>query len=279
MGVVVNRPSPANRGGGRVERYEVSQVRTAGHLLRVQAPDGVVEQIRLADRTYRLDGAEPSGWRTLRGTGPEPTPAVLGLLELLRDVLTLRCPDMVAFALALDWTKIPEDGVAASRWARTEVYDLIHGGKYRFRRPEDVARLRQVGNALVDRLCAVMDRHPVLGRADAVVAVPGHDSEVLSFGSRLAAATARRRDLPLVRCTSTVPFRTAAKNLDGAVRAANIDGTFRCNDDITGQRIVIVDDLYSTGSTVSETARALRQAGARGVAVLCGVRTLRWHQR
>ncbi len=39
-----------------------------------------------------------------------------------------------------------------------------------------------------------------------------------------------------------------------------------------GRRIVIVDDVITTGSTVAELARALRRAGAASIDVWCVAR-------
>lgn len=64
--------------------------------------------------------------------------------------------------------------------------------------------------------------------------------------------------------------------LKPAQRRANVLGAVEMRDprrDLTGLRILIVDDLITTGSTLSECARILRQQGAAvvcGAAVACG---------
>jgi predicted amidophosphoribosyltransferase len=118
-------------------------------------------------------------------------------------------------------------------------------------------------------------QHPLLSGVDAIAAVPGHDARVLSFGSSLAYAVARERGVGLVRCESTQDYRAPAKHMELIDRAAALEGQFRCPADVPGQRILIVDDVYSTGTTMQETARVLRAAGAVGVSSLTAVRTMR----
>jgi predicted amidophosphoribosyltransferase len=47
-----------------------------------------------------------------------------------------------------------------------------------------------------------------------------------------------------------------------------------CDVDLTGRRIAIVDDVMTTGSTVSELARVLKRAGAEAVHVWVLARAL-----
>lgn len=54
------------------------------------------------------------------------------------------------------------------------------------------------------------------------------------------------------------------KSLDGGERRTNVLGAFRVIDPETvrGRCILLVDDLCTTGSTLSEAAKALKEAGA-----------------
>ena len=55
-------------------------------------------------------------------------------------------------------------------------------------------------------------------------------------------------------------------------RLANVRGAFLVPperaDDIRGRRVLLVDDVFTTGATVSAAARALKRAGAAEVDVL-----------
>ncbi len=57
-------------------------------------------------------------------------------------------------------------------------------------------------------------------------------------------------------------------------RAKNIRRAFVCDDDFAGRHVAIVDDVMTTGATLNELARNLKQAGAARVTGLIAARTL-----
>ena len=59
-------------------------------------------------------------------------------------------------------------------------------------------------------------------------------------------------------------------NLGAAERSANVKGAFALNNakEIAGRKIFLVDDVFTTGSTVKECCRVLLKGGAAEVAVL-----------
>jgi ComF family protein len=64
---------------------------------------------------------------------------------------------------------------------------------------------------------------------------------------------------------------------NAAARARNVQGAFAVKSGraVAGKRIVLVDDVFTTGATVGECAKVLRRAGARRVDVLTLARTVR----
>lgn len=283
----LSQQGPCNEGGRYVTAHRHDPA-PGGHVLFVSGPEGAITQVRLTDPTYTLRSSMIYS-HSLNGTGTHPTPETSTLLELLTGAVTVPCGGSLDFAIALDWfNKIVEGAIAdltdlgdlvhRGKYLytplRDDLADLVHRGKYFYTPLGDVQNLKEVGWAVVDEIAEFVGQHPLLKGVDAIAAPPGHDPNVLSFGSRVAAGVALRRDIPLVRCTSPPEFRAPVRSLEFSARAEALSGKFRCPDDVSGQRILIVDDVYATGATAEETARALRAAGAGQVASIAAIRTM-----
>jgi ComF family protein len=65
--------------------------------------------------------------------------------------------------------------------------------------------------------------------------------------------------------------------LTGDQRRANLRGAFTVAraTEVTGREVILVDDVYTTGATVTECAKVLRRAGASKVWVATVARTLK----
>jgi predicted amidophosphoribosyltransferase len=86
----------------------------------------------------------------------------------------------------------------------------------------------------------------------------------------LARAVARRRGLP---CRPLLR-RWAGPAQTGRDAAARRAGPlFSASGPVRGRRVLLVDDVVTTGATVSAAARALREAGAIEVHVVAAART------
>lgn len=116
---------------------------------------------------------------------------------------------------------------------------------------------------------------PSLEQADLIVPVPLHRWRLwqrrYNQAALLAGALARRAGRPwasmaLVRARATIS--QGGLGHDG--RAANVRGAFRVARpaQVDGRRILLVDDVMTTGATVAECARTLRRAGAVSVDVV-----------
>lgn len=265
----LSQQGPGNAGGGYVTAHHHDPA-PGGHVLAVSGHEGAITQIQLTDPTYTIKiSVAQSFW--LHGAGPRPTAETWTLLELLTGALAVPCGGSLDFAIALDWFNKVVDGEVAGL---TDLADLVHRGKHVYTPLGDVENLKYVGGAVVDEIAEFVGGHPLLKNVDAIAAPPGHDSTVPSFGSRVAAGVAKRRGVRLVRCTSSEASRAPIRSLAFSARAEALDGQFCCPEDVSGQRIVVVDDVYASGVTAQETARALRAAGAADVSSIAAIRTM-----
>jgi len=68
--------------------------------------------------------------------------------------------------------------------------------------------------------------------------------------------------------------RRPQRGLSPAGRRANVRGAFRARSEVSG-RVCVVDDVYTTGATLSACGSALRRRGAGEVAALTLARAVR----
>lgn len=116
-------------------------------------------------------------------------------------------------------------------------------------------------------------------RFDAVTGVPKYWEDVYQLGfshaPRLARAVSRHTGIPYRRLLRKVFPTPQQKTLSAEQRRAGIQGVFDVirPQDAAGKTILVVDDVTTTGSTLSECAKMLKMAGAVAVyaATVAGV--------
>jgi len=136
--------------------------------------------------------------------------------------------------------------------------------------------------SLIAPLSSLMCEHlDNLNAVDAVLAVPLHIDRLrtreFNQSLSLAAPVAQRLGVPLlidslVRVRQTHPQTT----LEWKDRHSNVRGAFsvRRPEEVEKKTLLLVDDVLTTGSTVNECARVLRNAGAKSIHVLALARTV-----
>jgi ComF family protein len=131
-------------------------------------------------------------------------------------------------------------------------------------------------SARLGRLLFDAGRRAPLDVATRIVPVPLHAERERERGfnqaTLLARALAMRSRLPLdewslVRALHT-PLHRAG--MDARARRETVESAFRVERPrlVAGERILIIDDVFTTGATVSACARVLKDAGAKDVFVL-----------
>ncbi len=122
---------------------------------------------------------------------------------------------------------------------------------------------------------------PVDARYDAVVPVPMHWRRRWSRGFNqaelLARGVSKDRRIPLLNALRRTKATVNQAGLTSAARHRNIAGAFqpRAGVDLSGKRILLIDDVFTTGATASACAAALKRAGAKNVSLLTVARAER----
>jgi competence protein ComFC len=153
--------------------------------------------------------------------------------------------------------------VAAYR-GRGVVRDVIHEFKYH--------RQIHLRHLVARWLRAALDDERLRDiRFDLLVPVPLHPARQrerrFNQASLLAELLSTDISLPCRSVLERIRYTTTQTALDRSERMENLHNAFRLrkNGDVRGLRVLLVDDVLTTGSTLSECARVLKRAGAISV--------------
>ncbi|MBC7358008.1 MAG: ComF family protein [Desulfacinum sp.] len=118
----------------------------------------------------------------------------------------------------------------------------------------------------------------ILLEADLLVPVPLHTHRLRQRGfnqssvlaGRLARKTGRKVERVLIRHRKTRP----QTRLSREERLENVRGAFQAAAPhmVDGKKVVLIDDVFTTGTTLSECARVLKRAGAASIAAVTAAR-------
>jgi competence protein ComFC len=156
------------------------------------------------------------------------------------------------------------DAAVAAYRGRGVVRQVIHDFKY--------ARQIHLRHPVARWLYAALDDERLRGRKfDTIVPVPLHPTRQRERGfnqaSLLAELLSVRTSIPCKSLLRRIRYTTTQTALDRAERMENLHNAFRLRKkaDVRGLRVLLVDDVLTTGSTLSECARVLKRAGAMSV--------------
>jgi ComF family protein len=147
----------------------------------------------------------------------------------------------------------------------TVLRELIHLFKY--------GKIQTLARPFAGLLLKALPRD---ARFDGIVPVPLHWRRRWQRGFNqselLARAVSRNTAIPVVRALRRMRHTTMQAGLSNTGRRRNVTGAFVCRAGrvrgIEGGRILLIDDVMTTGSTAAACAAALKRAGASRVALL-----------
>lgn len=152
-----------------------------------------------------------------------------------------------------------QEGFAAFRH-RGAARELVMQLKYRY------------CDEAADALALAMAQCVPLGRYDALVPVPLHARRQRTRGGNqaeiLCRALSPRLGLPVLNLLTRVRETREQTSLARGDRLRNVQGAFSLAGEARGLRLLIVDDVRTTGATARACAQALSQGGARKLGIL-----------
>ncbi|MBZ5593983.1 MAG: ComF family protein [Acidobacteriia bacterium] len=141
--------------------------------------------------------------------------------------------------------------------------ELIHLFKYR--------RMKPLARTLSIYLMSALPRDQ---RFDVVVPMPLHWRRQWRRGFNqselLASRIARSCGIPLKNAVRRIRSTETQAGLSNAKRRENVAGAFRMRHRraVQGRRVLLIDDVMTTGATASACALALKRGGAKSVTLL-----------
>lgn len=188
------------------------------------------------------------------------------------------CPSCLAGAERLEqplW-------VATGQSAEGTVLPVWSYGRHEGVLRESVHRLKyQDAMALAEPIAALMAAagRSVSARADALVAVPLHRRRERERGYNQSRLLARHLGaligLPLVEGQLLRLRDTPSQvHMSSEERLANVSGAFEASVELRDRRVVLVDDVCTSGATLLACAEAVASVGGKAVAALTFTRAL-----
>ncbi len=185
-----------------------------------------------------------------------------------------RCSQPFAGAITQQFTcsncadrEVHFDCAVAPYLSRGVIRDFIHAFKY-----NGQFHLRHV---LAGWLAAAFEDPRIASRkVDALVPVPLHHvryrEREFNQAEELAGLVSKKCGAPVLNALRRTRYTSTQTKLDRAERMENLRGAFRVrhNAAVKERHIVLVDDVFTTGSTVEECSRVLLRAGAASVRVI-----------
>ena len=123
-----------------------------------------------------------------------------------------------------------------------------------------------------------MLKHFKLKDTDLIIPMPLHPKRLKERGFNqsleIARLLSRSLKIPSRHVCERIKFSPPQASLPIKDRVNNMKDAFICNEDLTGQNIILIDDVMTTGASLNALAKAVKAKGASHVECWLIARTL-----
>ena len=163
---------------------------------------------------------------------------------------------------------------------------MVHLGRYRGKLERLARALKFANHRAVAGPVGARLADGVRGtgwRLDAVVPVPLHWVRGLERGynqsRELASGIANALEIPVLEALERTRSTKRQARLEKLERAGNVRNAFQVITEVKGLELLLVDDVHTSGATITEASLALVAAGAKRVRVAVIAKTLNTEPR
>lgn len=133
---------------------------------------------------------------------------------------------------------------------------------------------REYIDFFVDEIIKLHEKEIMSWQCDLIVPVPLYKNKKIKRGFNqaevLASRLSKKLSIPYVNALSRINDTLPQKQLNNTQRKKNLEKAFKINKNIVElNRVIIVDDIYTTGSTIDECSKILLAHGAEEVYFIC----------
>ena len=200
--------------------------------------------------------------------------ALESYFAILRWTVTIADDADESHAIYLHTLPHPGNEPGVAEMIRTRIGNLV----YKAKSYTPSTGSKPAASDLAQKFVYWLERHPQYMKAHVIVPVPpSNKAKAFDLPAFVAKHIATELDLEVATCTkarATLSQKEVGDDLQAL--EANVKGSFAVENDLLGQTVVIVDDIYSSGHTVNELVRACRAAGAFTVLSLTATKTAKY---
>ncbi|MGQ9804608.1 MAG: ComF family protein [Chlorobiales bacterium] len=121
------------------------------------------------------------------------------------------------------------------------------------------------------RLGDTVHREKPHSKFDCIVPMPLHRLRKIERGynqaERLATGVSERIGVPVKELVRRIRYTTTQTKLTLTERKSNLKDAFECVATLNGESLLLIDDVFTTGSTLLECAKTLKHSGAGKITI------------